>query len=294
MMENSMYNQVVEIGNTKQDEILIKVAEIINRKMNIEIAWENPYNVTAQKESENVDKEVLGSITETYSNYGISLDRALNKQMASKPMIVKNEKWVGASLNDIKSYCIPNRYNINNYKYQFLNLSASAGISSDIMKKYLEDKDILSGKEDIFIQAAKDYHLNEIYLVAHALLETGNGTSTLAKGVMYKGVKVYNMYGIKAIDSNPLGEGAAFAYKMGWTTIDKAIEGGARYISEQYINHDIYAQDTLYEMRWNPASPGTHQYATDVGWAVKQAKLIEEIYKEFEEASRNFDIPVYR
>ncbi|QEH67483.1 N-acetylglucosaminidase [Cellulosilyticum sp. WCF-2] len=294
VIETNMYNQFLEVNSTKKNEFLVEVSEIVNRNMNIEIAWEKPYKTTYSKTSENIEMETTSSINETYSNYGIPLEMALNIQKASNPMVSKNGKWVSASLNDIKSYCIPNRYNINNYKYQFLDLSEPAGISVDIMKKYLEGKGTLSGKENVFIQAAEDYHLNEIYLVAHSLLETGNGTSALAQGVMYKGAKVYNMYGIKAIDSNPLGEGAAFAYKMGWTTPDKAIEGGAKYISEQYVNHDIYAQDTLYEMRWNPASPGTHQYATDVAWAIKQAKRIEEIYEEFEDANKTFDIPVYR
>src|SRR5699024_11256103 len=53
----------------------------------------------------------------------------------------------------------------------------------------------------------------------------------------------------------------------GWFTPQDAIVGGAEFIGEKYIS---VGQDTLYKMRWNPANPATHQYATDAGWAVKQ------------------------
>lgn len=241
-----------------------------------------------------IEPQNIEEVKEMYSNYGISLQNSLNLQIASRPMVSKNGKWSSATLNDVKAYCIPNRYNINNYRYQFLDLSELPGVYAEVMKNYLTDKGSLCGREEIFLRVAKEYNLNEVYLVAHSLLETGNGISELAQGVIYKGVIVYNMYGIKAIDSNPKGEGAAYAYKMGWTTPESAIMGGAKYISEQYVNYDIYTQNTLYEMRWNPASPGTHQYAADVAWATKQAKKIQQIYKELKEVNKTFDIPVYR
>lgn len=274
-----------------QERLLEEIKEILEKDTNLEVEWNN---VTHNNETGNIEVESIGEVKETYSNYGISLQNALNLQMVSRPMVSKSGKWSNATLNDVKAYCIPNRYNINNYRYQFLNLSELAGIPVEVMKNYLANKGNLSGRENVFIGAAKEYNLNEVYLVTHSLLETGNGTSELAQGVIYKGVIVYNMYGIKAIDSNPKGEGAAYAYKMGWTTPEKAIIGGAKYISEQYVNHDIYAQNTLYEMRWNPASPGTHQYATDVAWAAKQAKRIQQIYEELKEVNKTFDIPVYR
>lgn len=72
------------------------------------------------------------------------------------------------------------------------------------------------------------------------------------------------------------------------------IEGGAKWISENYINNEDYNQNTLYEMRWNPMSPGTHQYATDIRWAVKQTFNIADMYEEFPEATLTFRIPVYK
>jgi type VI secretion system secreted protein VgrG len=101
------------------------------------------------------------------------------------------------------------------------------------------------------------------------------------------------MFGIHAYDSDPVRQGAQFAYEMGWTTPEKAIEGGAKWISEQYINNPNYKQNTLYKMRWNPQSPGTHQYATDISWAVSQTQAIKAMYDNFENAQLKFDIPSY-
>ena len=102
------------------------------------------------------------------------------------------------------------------------------------------------------------------------------------------------MFGIAAVDSNPVRGGARKAYEEGWTSVKKAIEGGAKWISENYVNHPSYQQNTLYKMRWNPNSPGTHQYATDIGWAVKQTSRIKTVYDKLPNAILHFDIPVYK
>ena len=81
------------------------------------------------------------------------------------------------------------------------------------------------------------------------------------------------MFGIGAYDSNPKYYGAQRAYQERWFSPDAAIRGGAKFASQSYVNHPSYAQDTLYKMRWNPKQPATHQYATDIGWAVKQALI---------------------
>lgn len=253
------------------------------------------WNISDKKLAATTDKAVVENLQQDIkSYYGISTSEAFNIQAGVGGKIQKNGKWVGARGNEIREYFEPNANNVANYKFQFLSLAAPAGISEEDAKAYLEDKGILEGQEATFIAAAKANNINEIYLMAHACLETGNGTSKLSTGVMYKGIVVYNMFGIKAVDSDPLGQGAAYAYKMGWTTPEKAIMGGAKFISDEYINNDVYKQDTLYEMRWNPASPGRHQYATDIAWAAKQAIRMEKIYECFTNPAITFDIPIYR
>lgn len=255
------------------------------------IDWSIPDRRVAAT-SDNVVVESLQKDIKSY--YGISTTEAFNFQTSVGGKIQKNGNWVWASGSEIKQYFIPSAENIETYKFQFLSLAAPAGISEEDAKDYLKDKGILEGQEATFIAAAKENNINEIYLMAHACLETGNGTSKLSTGVVHKGTVVYNMFGIKAVDSDPLGQGAAYAYKMGWTTPEKAIMGGAKFISDEYINNYEYKQDTLYEMRWNPASPGRHQYATDIAWATKQATRMQKIYECFTNPAITFDIPVYR
>jgi type VI secretion system secreted protein VgrG len=67
--------------------------------------------------------------------------------------------------------------------------------------------------------------------------------------------------------------------------------GGAEWISKNYINS---GQNTLYKMRWNPDRPGTHQYATDVAWASKQAKTLKNMFSAFPNAELSFEFPIYQ
>ncbi|GEK91049.1 SH3 domain-containing protein [Alkalibacterium kapii] len=186
---------------------------------------------------------------------------------------------------------------------QFLKLSGSSGIDETRLNEEIGNSGVLTGKGHIFLEASQRYNINEIYLLAHAKLETGNGSSSLAKGIVVSEVdgkavepkKVYNMFGIAAFDSSPLKSGSEYAYKMGWDSVDKAIMGGAEWISKQYVNHATHKQDTLYKMRWNPLDPGAHQYATDIGWAYKQTHTLNTLVEVSQryDLHLNFDIPVY-
>ncbi|WP_284138998.1 GW dipeptide domain-containing protein [Virgibacillus sp. LDC-1] len=218
--------------------------------------------------------------------------------------------WRNAKSTDVREYLDPNK----NDRYQHLLLSGSAGVSEADLRKVLLNKGTLNNTQKSFISASKTHNVNEVYLIAHALHETGNGSSTLAKGVRVgkdrngnlvlatssnsgslTSIKtVYNMYGIAAYDSNPLLGGAKKAYQLGWTTVDRAIIGGAKWISDNYINHAQYKQNTLYKMKWNPSSPGSHQYATDIGWSIKQISKIKNVYDLLPNAIRVYDIPKYR
>ena len=98
----------------------------------------------------------------------------------------------------------------------------------------------------LLMQKAK--HVNEVYLISHALLETGR-KSELAKGVEIDGKKYYNFYGVGALDSDPIKTGAQYAKNMVGIHPQKAIYGGADFIHKHFLSHED--QDTLYSMRWN-------------------------------------------
>jgi len=209
-----------------------------------------------------------------------------------------NKSWVTASKEDTAYYINPNNFIDNSLEsLQFLNLAKKANVNDgEVNKNILAGKGILAGKASSFITAANAYGINEIYLISHALLETGNGTSTLANGVKVNGKTVYNMYGIGAYDGTAISSGAEYAYNAGWFTPEAAIIGGAQFIAQGYIKS---GQDTLYKMRWNPEAAqnsgvATHQYATDIAWASKQVKQISNLYSLLSSYTLNYDIPVYK
>ncbi|GIN57056.1 beta-N-acetylglucosaminidase [Lederbergia ruris] len=206
--------------------------------------------------------------------------------------------WVNASPEDVKYYVNPNNFAKDPIKsLQFVNLATSTKVQeNEVNDRILSGKGILSGKASAFIQAGESLGVNEMYLISHALLETGNGQSTLANGVKVNGKTVYNMYGIGAFDGDAIAKGAQFAYNAGWFTPEQAIIGGAKYISNGYIHAN---QNTLYKMRWNPdgandTGKATHQYATDIGWANKQIYQLHNLYSLVNSYNLVFDVPVFK
>ncbi|MFC4321217.1 glucosaminidase domain-containing protein [Litchfieldia salsa] len=210
--------------------------------------------------------------------------------------------WRNAKAADVQAFLNPiNFINDEKQRLQFMNLTKPSDVPVSTLDKYLSGKGILANQGKAFIDAGNIYGINEVYLMAHTLLETGHGTSTLAKGVLYNGKTVYNMYGIGAYDACPLECGAKTAYEKGWFTPYQAIVGGAAFISDKYLrgnNSYNIVQNTLYEMRWNPEMLSTnkvagHQYATDIGWAAKQVNTMYELYK-LEPYTIYLEIPVYK
>lgn len=225
-----------------------------------------------------------------YEGYDITVREMAEEQMPAKPTIFTSIAS-DATVEDVLEYVNPDNFSSGYERYQFMDLSMSNDITAESLDDYLNGKGILEGRGSAFKKAADDNGVSEVYLVIHSCLETGNGTSELSVGYDYNGVTVYNMFGIGAVDSSPVASGAEYAYKQGWTSVEKAISGGAKWISVNYINNSKYNQNTLYKMRWNPEKPAEHQYATDIAWASKQAKDMSGMFEAFPNAKYRFEIP---
>ncbi|PTH90885.1 GW dipeptide domain-containing protein [Staphylococcus xylosus] len=238
-----------------------------------------------------------------YYDSGITLDQAvaIQKGLTAKPQIQHTPgKWEDATANEIKNAMDSSKLiKDETQKYQFLRLDKTQNIGATDLDKLLVGKGILEGQGAAFSEAAQTYDINEVYLISHALLETGNGTSKLANGgdvvdgkVVTDGKnKYYNMFGIGAVDSDAVKQGFITAKNNGWNTVKKAIVGGAKFISESYIDK---GQNTLYKMRWNPENPGVHQYATDVAWASHNATRIKGFYDSMDKLGKYFDVDTYK
>lgn len=101
------------------------------------------------------------------------------------------------------------------------------------------------------------------------------------------------MYGIGVFPGNTQ-NGVVVAYNNGWFSVDEAIDGGAKWISNKFINNKINQQNTLYKMRWNPSNPGVKQYATAINWALIQKNDMKKMFDKFPNAKLQFEIPVYK
>ncbi|EMY5622506.1 glucosaminidase domain-containing protein [Staphylococcus pseudintermedius] len=233
-----------------------------------------------------------------------TLKAALDKQMAlTYPPQVQRVagKWVNANRAETeKAMNTAALEKDPTLIYQFLKLDKYQGLGVEELNKLLRGKGILEGQGAAFKEAAQKHNINEVYLMSHAFLETGNGTSQLANGghvdknnkVVTNGKpKYYNMFGIGAIDTDALRNGFKTAEKYGWNTVSKAIIGGAKFIRDQYIGS---GQNTLYRMRWNPEHPATHQYATDINWANVNAQRMKYFYDQIGETGKYFDVDVYK
>ena len=273
-------NITVETTNGKKQTFTVNVTESDAK---------DPFNLN----DEVSDLDTEGTVT--YTSYDISFPQIIRIQMGLNPppKIWRNGGMSYATESETAEYMNPNSFYTDAYKYQFLDLSKPNNVSEETLNNSLDDKGVMKGMGAAFIEAAKEYNVSEVYLVAHACLESGNGTSQLATGVEVNGTTVYNLFGIGAYDANPVGNGSQRAYNQGWTSVEAAIKGGAKWISENYVNSPDGRQNTLYKMLWNPENPSTHQYATDIGWAVKQAVSIEKIFSSFTDATLSVDVPVY-
>ncbi len=256
---------------------------------------------------------IINHSTTTYINYSKSFDSYIDIQMEKKPLIQDKYTllWRYATRDEVAYYMNPlNFINDSSGKYMFLKLNYTEGLQASQLNSVLKGKGVLEGKGEAFIEAGRRANINPIYLVAHALLETGNGTSTLARGAIkvdkihdefgnensqLKSVEpktIYNMYGIGALDKDANLWGSEKAYSEGWFTVEDAIIGGAKWIGSGYINSATYNQNTIYKMRWDfSTSSMWHQYATDVAWAYKQTSRIRSIVESMDDPIIHFEIP---
>ncbi|EGQ3927832.1 CHAP domain-containing protein [Staphylococcus pseudintermedius] len=265
---------LIKLFNDKDKLLNNKPKDVVEKVRIRTVVKENTKFVPSElKPSSDIKNKKESKIDRIISNY--SLKQALDIQFSlnPKPQTSNGVTWYTASLNQTRAAMDTNKiFNDNVQVYQFLKLNQYQGISVDKLNKLLVGKGTLSNQGQAFADGCKKYNVNEIYLIAHAFLESGNGTSFFASGK----TGVYNYFGIGAFDNNP-NNAMEFARSHGWTTPAKAIIGGAEFVGKGYFD---VGQNTLYRMRWNPKKPGTHQYATDISWAKVQAKMISAMYKD--------------
>ncbi|ELC8455759.1 SH3 domain-containing protein [Clostridium perfringens] len=255
----------------------------------------------------------IGNSSKT--NYGVSLNEYIKLQQRNNPS--------NYSYSEFEKYINPAKAT---NKLQFLRIDKFRSVNVSGLSSRLSNKGVLTGQGQAFVNAAKAFNIDPIYLVAQCLHETGNGTSKLAKGVtiteiadeskpIYNGngqlvgyhmiklskpVTVYNLFGIGAKDNSSVFPnralilGTTYAYNRGWTSIENAIKGAAEFVSLNYVHSSRYSQNTLYKMRYNQnVSNIWHQYATTPWYASSIADIMRSYQDLYLENNFTFDVPVF-
>ena len=249
-----------------------------------------------------------GTINNIYLNY--TLEQHLSRQVDRVSVGGNVSGGKPATKSEIEIKLNPNKIlSASSYgKLQFLRIDRyTSGITASELNSFLNKKvsssNVFYNKGQQFIDAAKKYDIDVIYLVAHSMWETGYGSSKLAKGQIltsYKGeplsepVKVYNFFGIGAVDGSANLSGAEAAYKYGWTSVDATIDGSAKWIAANYIKNSKYNQNTVYKMKWN-YNYTYHQYATDINWCNGVAGIMGNLVGYYDnQSSLVYDILRYK
>ena len=144
-------------------------------------------------------------------------------------------------------------------------------------------------KEEIaplILHAAGTLKMNAYYITCRAALESGYGTSNLAKGTVSGCEGYYNFYGIGAYDSNP-SNGAVYAKRRNWNSPFRAIVEGANWIKDQYMDQGSI---TPYFFRFS--SVNGKSYMSDAEAPEKESSILRRHYKNSSEPL-HFIIPVY-
>jgi beta-N-acetylglucosaminidase len=137
------------------------------------------------------------------------------------------------------------------------NLTLPSGETAASLNQFLNGS-ALAGLGASFMQAETTYHVSARYFVAHAILESGWGTSAIAQ---YK----HNLFGFGADDANPYVDATTFA------SFDACIQYVAQFIATNYltVGGQFYHGPTLRGMNVD--------YASDPNWAEKIASIADTI-----------------
>jgi|GEM_PF-1164285 len=187
----------------------------------------------------------------------------------------------------------------------------------ELVQEIVENNAELYNHASYFVTAGKKYNISPVYLASKSYNELGtsdfmiNGHQFTYGGITYD--NCYNAYNIGASDGsnaalkglvyanggsvkNNLARGTATSYGRAWSSIYKAIVGGANYLSSNFIGNN---QSSGYLEHFNVlnglSNVGTHEYMTAVYAPNSMAYSVYENYNDYGimNKSLEFYIPVY-
>ncbi len=154
----------------------------------------------------------------------------------------------------------------DSYQYfEYVPLRATSTYVGEEIDNFLRKSNAnspLIGLGKYFVSAAEKYKMNAGYLVSHAILESGWGTSRIAQ-------EKKNLFGFRAVDSDPYNGATAFK------TWEEGIDFCAAYIDKHYLtpSGNTYNGGNL----GDKAQGMNVMYASDENWGQQIASLMYRI-----------------
>ena len=141
-------------------------------------------------------------------------------------------------------------------KYELMSLNWVDGVTAADLNSMLSGCGNLAGHGQDFLDAAKAHNINPVYLVAHARLETGNGSTTafsrLDNGIVFKGGKEY--YINSSGDLSPV-------YDSDGNQVTGSLVSGSTYAYTDPHQYVYNVTDGTYYNLW-----GIHAYDGVASW----------------------------
>ena len=229
-----------------------------------------------------------------------------------------NGSWRCASASTVSYYMDPRNALYEDYIFQFENLEweddayTLDGVEEILDGTYLDvskikytttsgsTKTINKSYAKVIVKAAEEAGISPYHLASRIIQEQGSKGSSTSSG-KYSGYKgYYNFLNINATGSGSstiIKNALAYAKKQGWTDPEKSIEGGAKFLAEDYIS---IGQNTLYLQKFDvDDSDGDlywHQYQQNVSAARSEGQSIKNTYQDIDsdlDMAFNFVIPVF-
>lgn len=266
-----------------------------------------------------VEKQDIGSRSLIQGDEGYRSTASRSYDYKTNTFYVKDgSSWYVANQATIAYYLDPRNWLAENTIFMFEDLSyqttdRTKNVVSDILSK-TKLSNYHSNYTSYFMNAGEKYNASPIYLASRVRQEIGSSTSVISgasftyNGQSYR--KLYNPYNIGATsgtdnwkkgliwaNGGENGSSKATSYGRPWTTLEKAVMGGASFIAEDYISKK---QNTAYLQKFNvnngESKMGTHQYMQNVAAPSSEAKITYSSYKEYGILADKivFTIPVYK
>lgn len=267
----------------------------------------------------------FGSVVDAEDSYGRSLIQKSSHASYVKPnsKVYDKPDWMAAKPEVISYFLDPRNFFTPEKIFQFELLGFDPNIHTVQGVKEIIKGSFMDGSPDydyarIIYEAGKEAGVSPYFLASRIIQEMGyKGESALSRGDLTGYEGYYNYYNIGAYATTEKGgaviNGAKYAqwgkdpdgkeiteseaaFLLPWTSVEKAIKGGALWIASGYIDR---GQNTLYFQKFDVLDDGTdkynHQYAQNIMMAYSEGLRYYRSYRAINMTDNGFEfiIPVY-